>query len=293
MRALFPFFLATLFVFSPAFNEAQGADGFFESNGTRIHYTLDGQGEPVLLIHGFAINSATQWVLPGIVKSLAKDYRVIAIDNRGHGQSEKPHDPKGYGLELVEDAVRLLDHLKIEKAHVVGYSMGGLIALKLVTTHPDRVLSVALGGMGLMRPSREPMLAELAKALEDGRGFAPLIYWLSGDGRRKPDDSQVAFVNKYLQSANDVKAMAALIRSSLDEKLEIADEDLKTVQVPLLAVIGDRDPFKASVDLLKKHAPALRVVVVPGGDHFGVVFHPLFLRALKEHLAGNQAKAVK
>src|SRR5262245_60178433 len=105
----------------------RAGDKSFDSNGVKIRYTDQGKGEPVLLIHGFGANAEMQWALPGVVKDLAKDYRVIAYDNRGHGKSDKPHDPKKYGAEMVEDAVRLLDHLKIKKAHVVGYSMGAII----------------------------------------------------------------------------------------------------------------------------------------------------------------------
>jgi pimeloyl-ACP methyl ester carboxylesterase len=93
---------------------ARAEDRFFESNGVKIRYTVTGQGEPVVLIHGFTANIETQWALPGVIKALAADYQVIALDNRGHGKSDKPHDAKKYGAEMVEDAVRLLDHLKIK-----------------------------------------------------------------------------------------------------------------------------------------------------------------------------------
>src|SRR5438874_13518496 len=92
---------------------AQAEDLYFDSNGVKIRYTDQGKGEPVLLIHGFGANAEVQWALPGVLKDLARDYRVIAYDNRGHGKSGKPHDAKKYGMEMVEDAVRLLDHLKI------------------------------------------------------------------------------------------------------------------------------------------------------------------------------------
>jgi pimeloyl-ACP methyl ester carboxylesterase len=268
------------------------ADASFDSKGVKIHYRVDGDGEPVVLIHGFAINGTTQWVLPGIVKSLAKDFRVITIDNRGHGLSEKPHDATMYGLELVEDVARLLDHLKIDKAHIVGYSMGGLIALKFVITHPERVISATLGGMGLLRPTQEPMLAELADALENGKGFGPLLHWLTPPGRARAADHQVAFANKVLLASNDSKAMAALMRGALDAKLDITDEELNTIRAPMIAIVGDMDPLKKHVDELKKSVPALRVVVVPG-DHFGAVFSPIFLRSVTNHLLQHRANARK
>lgn len=283
----------TVGVFASLFqapSRLHAADGFFDSNGVKIHYTVEGEGEPVLLIHGFAINASTQWVLPGVAKALAKDYRVIALDNRGHGQSGKPHDPKQYGIEMVEDAVRLLDHLQIKKAHVIGYSMGGLITLKLAAIHPERVLSATLGGMGLFRTAREPMLKELADSLENGNGFRPLVIWLNPPSRPKPTDSQVEFVNKFLMGANDVKAMAALVRGSIDPNLDITDEQLKAMQVPMLAIVGDLDPFKAGVDELKKQIMRLQVVVVPAGDHFSAVFKPVFLESLQTFLAAHRAE---
>jgi pimeloyl-ACP methyl ester carboxylesterase len=270
--------------------QAQATDAFFDSNGVKIHYRVEGEGEPVVLIHGFGINGTMQWVLPGIVKALAKDYLVITIDNRGHGQSEKPHDARKYGLELVEDVTRLLDHLKVDRAHIVGYSMGGLIALKFVTMHPDRVWSTTLGGMGLLRPTQEPMLWELADALETDKGFAPLLHWLNPPGYPRASDRQVAFANKLLSASNDLKAMSALIRGAVDDKLDISDDELKEIRVPILAIVGDMDPLKKHVDELKRRVPGLRVVVVPGGDHFGAVFSPIFLRNLRTHIAANPSK---
>ena len=126
-------------------------EGYFDSNGVKIHYIVEGHGEPVLLIHGFTANIQFQWALPGVIKALSPDYQVIAYDNRGHGKSDKPHDPKKYGVEMVEDAVRLLDHLKIKDAHVVGYSMAAMITSKLMATHPERVRTATLGGSGGLR----------------------------------------------------------------------------------------------------------------------------------------------
>src|SRR5437899_11802964 len=107
-------------------------DQFFDSNGVKIRYIVEGKGEPVVLIHGFTADIDKNWRTgfavgpyqngPRIIEALSKNYRVIALDNRGHGKSDKPHDVKQYGVEMAEDVLRLLDHLKIKQAHVVGYS---------------------------------------------------------------------------------------------------------------------------------------------------------------------------
>jgi pimeloyl-ACP methyl ester carboxylesterase len=123
---------------------------FFTAKGVKIHYLLQGTGEPVVLIHGWYSSAVINWQWPGTIAALAKEHQVIALDLPGYGQSDKPHRDQAYGLQWVEDVILLLDHLNIQKAHIVGYSMGGMVALKLISEHPDRALSGTLGGMGWM-----------------------------------------------------------------------------------------------------------------------------------------------
>lgn len=108
-------------------------DTFFDSKGVRIRFIEQGQGAPIVLIHGYTGTLERHWINPGVFTDLSKDHRVIAIDCRGHGKSGKPADPKAYGPEMGQDIVRLLDHLKISRAHVVGFSMG---AIKSEVVHP-------------------------------------------------------------------------------------------------------------------------------------------------------------
>ncbi len=124
---------------------------FFDVNGVKIHYLIAGTGEAVILIHGLDSSARINWEMPGTIDALAKDHQVIALDLPGYGQSDKPIEPQAYGSQWVEDVILLLDHLKIKQAHIVGYSMGGMVALKLIAEHPDRVLSGTLGGMGWLR----------------------------------------------------------------------------------------------------------------------------------------------
>ena len=97
------------------FRRRAAEDQYFDSNGVKIHYVVEGAGEPVVLVHGFTANIQLQWGMPGIITKLAKDYQVIALDNRGHGKSDKPHDPEKYGPEMINDVIRLMDHLNIKK----------------------------------------------------------------------------------------------------------------------------------------------------------------------------------
>jgi pimeloyl-ACP methyl ester carboxylesterase len=275
---------ALLLLFASA---ANAEDGFFVSDGVKIHYIVEGQGEPVLLIHGFSANIPMQWGLPGVIKELAKEYQVIAIDNRGHGRSGKPHDVKDYGVKMVEDSVRLLDHLKIEKAHVVGYSMGGFITGKLLATHPDRIISATLGGAGWEKPNDESMsfMKELAESLEAGKGIGPLIIRLTPAGAPKPTEEQLSGINTMIMLTNDQKALAAVIRGM--PEFAVTEETLKANKTPTLALIGALDPLKAGVDEMKPVMANLKVVVIENADHMTAFTKPEFLGAIKPFLAAN------
>src|SRR5215510_12954197 len=146
--------LLLLFVVSiPALSGAgePRADRKFDAKGVKLNYIIEGEGEPVVLIHGLSASARINWQMPGIISMLSKKYQVIALDLPGHGESDKPTNEEAYGSEMVEDVLRLLDHLKIQKAHIAGYSMGGMIAVKFMTMHQDRVLSCVVSGMGWLR----------------------------------------------------------------------------------------------------------------------------------------------
>jgi len=282
--------LAILLVFSASL---KADDRYFDSDGVKIHYVVEGDGEPVLLIHGFAANIQAQWGLPGVIKDLAKDYQVIAIDNRGHGRSDKPHDPAQYGIQMVEDAVRLLDHMSIDKAHVVGYSMGGFITNKLLATHPERLHTATLGGAGWAQADdqRLSFLKTLADSLDAGKGIGPLILELTPANRPKPTDEQIAGINQMLMLTNDQKALAAVIRGM--SGLAVPEEKLKQNKVPTLSLIGEIDPLKAGVDELEKYMANLKVVVIDGADHMTAFTNPLFKSALRDFLTAHSPDDAK
>jgi pimeloyl-ACP methyl ester carboxylesterase len=279
-RSLYGF---VILLFAASVAVAAPQQGSFLSNGVKIHYIEQGQGEPVLLIHGFSASAALNWVLPGVFGNLSKHYHVIALDNRGHGGSGKPHEVDKYGPEMVEDAIRLLDHLKIEKAHIVGYSMGGFITEKLVISHPERVLSATVGGAGWTRAEDDhAIIEEVAKSLEAGNGIAPLMKALTPTGHQVPTDDQLKLRNQMIMASNDPKALAACIRGMLN--LEITKQQLENNKVPVLAIIGEKDPLKKGVDNMTGIMANLKVVVVANGDHMSTFQSPKFMDALNEFL---------
>jgi pimeloyl-ACP methyl ester carboxylesterase len=268
-------------------------EGFFDSGGVKIYYRVEGKGEPVLLIHGFATNAYYQWVYPGVFRALAKDHRVIALDVRGHGRSDKPTEIDKYGTEMVEDAVRLLDHLQIEKAHVIGYSMGALITGKLLTMHPDRLLSATLGGTGIFPHGAKlpPFYDKLADSLEEGKGLGPLVEALAPPGKTADAyASTIKLLNRSLVGDNG-KALAAVVRSW--KKLTVSKEQLKNNKVPTLALIGANDPLKDTLDHIKNDMANLEVVVLDGTDHITTYFSPKFTRQLRKFLNEHKSSPPK
>jgi pimeloyl-ACP methyl ester carboxylesterase len=272
-------------------------EGSFDSNGVKIHYRVEGKGEPVLLIHGFSVDARIQWDLPGvsIIKALAKDHQVIALDVRGHGKSDKPTDPKEYGTEMVEDAVRLLDHLKIKKAHVVGYSMGAIITGKLLATHPDRLLSATLGGAGVIPEgvTLPPFVEKLADSLDKGEGVGPLLLALTPPGKPKPSPAALRFINRMVVGDRS-KVLAAVVRSW--KTLAVSKEQLRGNKVPTLILIGSDDPLKASVQLIKDDLANLKVVVIDDTDHMNAFVSPKFIQSLRKFLdeqSGSRTKPIR
>ncbi len=262
----------------------------FDSDGVPIHYVISGldEAEPVVLIHGFAGNVTDPW--SAISPSLEKDYRVIALDCRGHGRSGKPHEPEKYGVEMVRDVVRLLDHLNIKKAHVVGYSMGAVIALNVAARFPERVLSVTLGGSGALGENRKEMMLELADSLEQGRGLRPFLMVMIAD-KRKLTPAFIKQVDDVVLSANDPKALAAVVRGAMlpDTGLKLTDAQIAGIAPPSLALIGAEDPVRSGVDDMQKLHPGTRVVVIAHSDHMNAWQKPEFLLELRKFLEAHHA----
>ena len=136
--------LATGLLVGALIGEVAAEDQFFDSEGVRIRYIEQGSGEPVVLLHGNPTSIEVNWRETGVIEGLAENFRVIALDLRGFGQSDKSHDPSDYGANMAGDVIRLMDHLNIEQAHIVGYSMGARITSWLMVNYPERLITVNL-----------------------------------------------------------------------------------------------------------------------------------------------------
>lgn len=275
---------ATMLVIVPL---AVAEDAFFDSDGVQIHYQVEGEGEPVVLIHGFTASIATNWIAPGIFAGLAEHYRVIGIDMRGHGKSGKPHGEENYGAKMPKDVINLLDELGIAKAHIMGYSMGGFITMNIVCNYPDRVISAIPGGAGWLRPGG--MVSDgrnaIAESLENGSGLGPLFDQLTPAGEPAMPKEQIEAINQMLMATNDPIALASVIRGMSD--LQVTEAQLKANRVPTRAIIGEIDPLREGVTEMERVMSALDVVVVDGADHMTAFGNPAFLEAAQQHFSAN------
>ena len=249
----------------------------FSSDGVDIAFIDAGpQGrdlnEPILLIHGFASNHRMNWVGPRWVDTLSDaGRRVIAFDNRGHGESEKLHAPADYHLDLMtRDAANLLAHLGVERADVMGYSMGARIASFLALAEPSLVRSLVLGGLG-DRLVRDGGLPEtIAEALE-----APSLDSLV-------DPTQRLFRGFAEQTKSDRAALAACVRGS---RRSLTLEEAARINQPTLVAVGERDTLAGDPSKLVALLPRAEALMIPGRDHNLAVGDKVFKAGALDFLA--------
>ena len=235
----------------------------FDSDGVRLAFIDEGEGEPVLLIHGFASSVRANWIEPGWVSLLTRNgLRVVAFDNRGHGESEKLYDRALYSAPLMaEDAHRLMAHLGLPRADVMGYSMGARIAAFLALEHPALVRSAVFGGLGgnMVRPMAGT--GPIAHALEAA----------SIDDVKNPTARTFrAFAEK---TGSDLKALAACIRGSREP---IRPEMVARLICPVLVATGTEDVIGGSAEELASLIPGAEALPIPRRDHMLAVGDRVF-----------------
>ena len=219
-----------------------GADEF-TSSGVNIFYTVQGGGTPVVLIHGLHSSGPMNWIMPGITAALAQNHCVIVMDCRGHGKSDKPETDAAYGIAMVDDVIALLSHLDIRKAHIVGYSMGGMIALKTAVLHPERVQGLLLCGMGWLQDG---------STLQSFWEHIPMRERLTGGS----------------SGSACMKGMA---------RLAVTEAEVKALKMPAAIIVGDRDPVeKLYVFPLMQIRPDWPLTKIAAAGHITCVMKPDF-----------------
>jgi pimeloyl-ACP methyl ester carboxylesterase len=263
---------------STAVATAVPPSGFFDSDGVKIHYETFGEGKPIILVHGFTANLKVNWTGPGWVEDIKPLRRVVALDCRGHGESDKPHDPEAYGNEnMAGDVLNLMDYLGIEKADIFGYSMGSGITCYLLANHRERLTAAIMAAIGdrfVLEPADEVRSNDMAEAM------------LAEDPSQITDP--VARNFRAIAEAipgNDLEALAAC---AMRAREPVDAAALGAVDIPVLLLNGGKDEVMGTADELVAAIPRATQVIIADADHL-VVFDPLarepalsFLQSQKE-----------
>jgi pimeloyl-ACP methyl ester carboxylesterase len=243
----------------------------FKHGEVETAYLEEGSGEPIVLVHGFASNKQINWVNPGWVSTLMRaGRRVIALDNRGHGQSSMLYDPADYHTtKMAQDVAALLDHLDIERADVMGYSMGARITAYLALEKPARVRAAILGGLGIHLVEGAGLPESIADALE-----APSLADVT-------DPTGRVFRAFAEQTKSDLKALAACMRGS---RQTLSRAEVAAISCPVLVAVGSKDPVAGSAEALAALIPGARAVDIPGRDHMTAVGDKAYKTGVLEFL---------
>lgn len=243
----------------------------FKHGDVEIVFLDEGKGEPVILVHGFASNKEVNWVQPGWVSTLTDaGFRAVALDHRGHGASTKLYDPAAYSIEeMGGDVVALMDHLKIGRADILGYSMGGRITGQIASAHPDRVRSAVIGGIGIRLVERGFDDEKIARALE-----AP-----NSDGI--DDVTALAFRMFALQTKSDLRALAACMRTP---QRTLSREAAAGIRLPVLVATGTADTIAGPGAELAALIPGAKLLDIPGRDHMFAVGDRVFKQGVLDFL---------
>jgi pimeloyl-ACP methyl ester carboxylesterase len=261
MRIVGLFFLFILITTS-AFSQSLPANQYFDSNGVRIRYIELGSGEPVIAIHGFTRDSDS-WLAS--ISDLAEDHRLILFDQRGHGLSDKPHSVSEYGREMGHDVIRLMDHLNISEAHILGYSIGVAPIAMVITENEERFISAIFGG-----------------------GAARWEWGNESDLLNQHTYQRMLTSPRRLQlePAWEGQDQIALANLRLGEKeLVVSRESIANLSIPILAIVGSEDLSLGAVRNFKNLLPAMELHVIEGESHVSTPRHPDFVTSIRGFLA--------
>ena len=252
----------------------------FECDGLNIAYDDIGEGDPILLLHGFAADRMSNWKLTGWYRLLKNcGFRVIAADARGHGRSDKPTEPEAYAPEgVAADTVRLLDHLELETADVFGYSMGGRNVAWLLTEYAERFRSAIIAGAGIN------VLAKRDAARWQKRG-----YKLTGDNEKTESLAVPAMVPLYKSATRFGGLAGSLSACLLGSFASLPANAFAEVDTPTLVIAGSRDTVAGSPIPLARSIPGAEAVVVPGRSHLSVINDAFFKGAVLGFLGDRRS----
>jgi len=242
---------------------------YANNQGVRIHYEVEGDGAPLILLHGFS-ETCEIWHISDYVKSLKKEYRLILVDARGHGDSDKPHDPRAYTMKLiVSDVIAVLSSLNVSKAHFLGYSMGGWIGFGIAKYSPQCFYSLIIGGMHPYARPNQPMVEKFtmyqstfaSDSSDTDAKLALVEEWLGPTAAKMPEWR--AYAQRVLP-ANDWQALIALLLGDWGRGFE---DVLPNMTMPVLLFVGETDAFYSGVRKCAESMPNATFISFPGLGH--------------------------
>ena len=242
-------------------------DRYFDAAGVALRYVEAGSGEPVVLLHSFCGNLDRDFVECGLFAALAEHHRAVALDLRGHGKSGKPHERRQYGREMALYVARLLDHLELPRAHIVGSSLGGHIVAQFLSLHPERIITATLGGSPGRRrwtDDEERRAADEAREMARGELRSQLLR-LQPPSAPPLCEDEIRERTARILNGNDPKALAAVRLANGDQR--VSDAELCSAGVPTLGLVGTRDPYVDDFRELAQCMPKLRLVEIEGATH--------------------------
>ncbi len=244
-------------------------DKYLDANGVKIRYIDTGKGEAIVLLHGGTSNLES-WTTRGVVDNLSKDFRVIAFDARGHGKSDSPREPSAYGRQQALDVVRILDALKIDKAHIIGFSLGSSTVAQLLTLHPERfITAVQVAGAGRTpAEANDPRIeTEAAEIARDCISRSRVMRQAPAGMKPTDEEIQKRIAACRADTTFDPLAVAASLRGYRDQA--VTPEQMAAVKVPTLGIVGTLDHTLKAMQNLKKIRPDMKLVLLDGISHTG------------------------
>lgn len=245
----------------------------FRSQDIDICYTDQGAGKPIVLVHGYTASNEMWSEFPPL-----DGFRIIKMDCRGHGASDKPTQPEHYGIQLAEDVHRLIHHLGLSQVHLVGYSMGAEIALRFATWHPDCVRSLVIAGSGWSQQTDADNYTMMSQALIEKGSFAEVLQSWSPDA----SDEEIAAIASLMDSQDP--AVLAAVAAGMPDILCLPADAFSTLTIPTLGLAGEFDPERANVERLSDVISNFTMTVIDDTDHMTAIAHPAFYGTIASFL---------
>jgi len=250
------------------------------SSGISLSFSDQGTGPIVILIHGITENASAFYPL---IKLLRPRFRVIALDCRGHGDSDKPKDPSAYGSNMVEDVRNLLLHLDIDQASILGTSMGAEIALRFTTEYPDCVTKLAVIGSGWSGDKESNNYTNVGQTLKQHHSFGPWIKETGGMGYFSPDSIGIATADSLLKG-QDIEALSSVFLG-MPEIIRLSEQDISDISMPVLAICGELDEERPCLEKMRGKVRNLSLNIIPNKGHMDVGEDPNYYTLIDQFLS--------